>query len=321
MKVIGNFLGLISLLTFYSCGQTSKVVNRNQDDVRKGELLSIPLSISSGSNSSLNLKQADGFKIQVDGCQSGYTATVNEVDPTIRVYKNDRNCLAKLESLVLDGFLYEPKPGSGFQTWLPGDLAFFQKAGSNDTSLRVLVKSQLSSPVLTEDSVSYEFSEVKRKDPKTIPGPEVSEAHKVGVEGELAPPFHVFASSFQGINAKGAGLFEFILECDLLQTGSDASSSCGGSLNSDIDYKLVEDTFSGKLTYLNAVKIFSSPGTQVLGVDNHASGTQSKNGGFKTTGPLFGPDQMHLRPKMILVLRRAGISFTYFNISVSTLFK
>jgi hypothetical protein len=48
MKGIGNFLGLISLLTFYSCGQTSKVVNRNQDDVRKGELLSIPLSISSG---------------------------------------------------------------------------------------------------------------------------------------------------------------------------------------------------------------------------------------------------------------------------------
>jgi len=30
---------------------------------------------------------------------------------------------------------------------------------------------------------------------------------------------------------------------------------------------------------------------------------------------------MHLRPKMILVLRRAGISFTYFNISVSTLVK
>lgn len=282
-------------------------------------MISIPIEFGSSSEGLLELRKADGYFLKVDGCRSGYVGTATEATKEINIYRDDQNCLAKLESITLDGALFQPVPGSGFQNWQAGDLALFQKVGSTDTTLRVQVRSQLSSPVVTSDVISYSFSEMKQKEPTTIPNQSVSEPHSVSIDGELAPPFQIQLAAFKSINAEGAGLFEFTLQCNQLQTGTDLQSSCGGSLNKLIDYKLVEDTFAGKLEYKDALKLFESPGTYVLGPDNHIPGTLSKNGGFKTTGPLSGPEEIHKKPKMILVLRRGGISFTYFNISVQTI--
>ena len=303
----------------WSCGQNRKTANQNDEDAQGRDLISLPFNLTSTSTGLLDLRAADGYSIKVEGCNSGYSGTSNEATRDVKVYRGDSNCLAKLESITLDGTVYQPAFGSGFQTWQPGDIATFQKVGSAETSLRVLVRSQLSSPVLTSDVISYSFSEIKKRDPNQIPEPTIAEAHSVTIDGELAPQFQIQLSSFKGINSKGGGLFEFTLQCNQMQIGSDLQSSCGGALNKEIDYKLVEDTFAGNLEYKDALKLFATPGTFVQGADNHAPGTLSKNGGFKTTGPLSGPDELHKKPKMILVLRRGGVSFTYFNISIPTI--
>ncbi|MEI8028007.1 MAG: hypothetical protein WCI18_16775, partial [Pseudomonadota bacterium] len=192
-----------------SCGQQQKNKRQNEEDSTKGELISIPVELGPNSGGLLDLRRADGYSLKVEGCRSGYSGTFTEVTKEVNIYKDDQNCLAKLESITLDGTVYQPVSGSGFQTWQSGDFALFQKVGSADITLRVLVRSQLSSPVLTSDMISYSFSEIKQKDPTTIPSPSVSEPHTITIDGELAPPFQMQLAGFKGINAKGGGLFEF----------------------------------------------------------------------------------------------------------------
>jgi hypothetical protein len=317
MKKIKFIALMLCLGFFFSCGDRRKSRNVRSGE-GLGELIDIPVDITSVTRNLLDLRSASSYLIQVEGCLSGFSSSATEAEASIRIYKDDQNCLAKLQSLTIDGSVYQPLAGSGFQTWKPGELAVFQKVGSPNLSLRVTVVSQLSSPVTTSDSIQYSFSEISQNDSREIPNQTVSEAHTITVNGELAPQFQIASSTFKGLGGKGGGIFEFTMECNKDQVGSDAKSQCGGSYNTEVDYKLIEDTSSGKLTYQDALIIFSSPGIAVLGADNHTPGTLTKRGGFKTSS-LNGLDELHKRPKMILVLRQGKTSFTYFNIKVSTI--
>lgn len=284
--------------------------------VRRG-LTSVPISFAyRDSDSWFYLASATAFSISLDSCQSGYTSTANQGSTNLQVYTHDRGCLAKLTTFTYDGIAYTPKTGSTFSTWLAGDTAVFENTGQG-VELTVRVVSQLSNQVIPADSVSYEFYDIDEGTTQSLL--DVT----IGTDGTLGagtpPSFSVYSIELTSTDA-ATGAFDFviILEC----TAAISGNSCQGVDMANIDYRLVQDTYSSAPSLVEAAALFPTGETSVdTGADVITAGTGGvTNGGFTTksgASVLVSPNNIHSNPNMILVLESNDDTYQYFNLDVN----
>ena len=94
--------------------------------------------------------------IAIKGCKSGYEAEVPVESVGIALYKNDSNCLAYLEAVQIGDSVFEV---SGQYQPAQGSINTFR---SNEGSeAKVLVESQLSSPLKLSDSISFKIAHIQ----------------------------------------------------------------------------------------------------------------------------------------------------------------
>jgi hypothetical protein len=341
---MGRELFVIGLAALAIAGCAESPEQKNYEDESKSRtvvsyggggssgssLVTIPVSVEYGQFGLLGTP-ATAYSVSLTGCLSGYTATVNQTSVDgVEVYKDDRNCLAKLTSFTVGGATYTNTHTGAvdFTTWLANDMATF--ASSSGALIRVKVVSQLASPIASTEAVSYNFSELLKGGDTTYLESDVSDAHSITVESQEAPLFDVVAANFVGMHdTSGAAQFTFKLECVddptaspptsvAMNSGSGPDTLCGANDLQDITYKLVKDTYSSTLSITNAEAIFSTAGTSVT-LPNAQYQDSGTNEGFNTV-TLDGPGGLGTagNEHMILILK-AGISYTYFNIDVTTI--
>lgn len=330
-------LGLtISLL---SCGPQLESIQGNGNDKdnvtdsgRQEELVTIPVKMEEKKSSQPSKKQsfalladATSFNISLDSCASGLTGTATQANPSIKVYKFDQGCLAKLSNFQVNGSTFVPSVADPFSTWIVGDTATFQDTLDANNKIRVSVSNQLASPISGSDSIGYTFSAIAAGANQTFAENVVSQPKAISVSGLGAPAFKVKELSFVGMTAQGAGQFQFKLECDTNLSGAGATLACQDVLLTGVRYKLVKDTYGGVLDITTAASLFPTGAIpiDVAEIVNVGDAALPK-GGFMTpiaTDPevLTGPNQLHLNPNMILVVEGAGTSYTYFNVDVTTI--
>ena len=285
----------------------------------------------------------DSYAITLGSCSSGLSGA-NSAAGFLNVYLHDTHCLGKLTSFVLHGQTYLPS-GSGsvpFSTWLAGDTATFVGSGSSDL-IYVTAVSQLSSPILTTDVVSYSYS--ANKSGTNSATATVSNSQTIGASGIDAPNFSLSSSNaiFNGIITSGTqagyGRFTFKLTCasGAMTAGANASynSFCptvtaggtlaGGAAGTDIganfSYVLIADpNGNGTLTIAQAASAFSGSSSTI----NLATDILSGSTGF-TTNSMTGPGPLAANIKLILVLQAQNAnnpsnpnysSFQYFPITL-----
>jgi hypothetical protein len=310
-----------------SQAEQQKVSTVQQPSADKKVKVSVSLSYDySGSTAKAGLALTDtqAFKMSLEGCATGWTHdNITKTTPTLDLYLYDRGCVVKLLNFQYRDITYIPE--TDFTTWQIDDAAVFKDPDSSHR-LRVVVIDQVDNPITGTHNVDYAFTELYMgSDLGTIVDSNniVGDAHNLTVRGVLAPEFACNKLEFKAITVDGAGQFIFYCNCDLPTTGTGATQKCGDTLLDDIKYSLVKDTFAGVLTVDNAATIAGLGMTSILATEKLAIGDpNASNGGFKTTAVLpylTGPNQMHLNPNMILLLQAEGVSYTYFNVDVTTL--
>lgn len=295
------------------------------------QMISIPLSVDYA-NFGLLGTPATAYSVSLAGCISSYTATVTEANVDgIEVYKDDRNCLAKLTAFTVGGVTYNNVNvgATDFTTWLANDTALFASAGA--AIIRVKVISQLTSTIAGTEAVVYNFSELlDATSDYTFGEAAVSDPHAITVESQEAPHFKVVAATYIGVDGgTGAARFTFKMECVddptlgsptsiAMVAGSAANTLCGNNDLANVTYKLIKDTYASVLTISNAETIFGTAGTAVTIPGDQYADTAT-NEGF-TTATLNGPGGLGVagNENMILILK-AGLSFTYYNVDVTTI--
>lgn len=305
----------------------------------------------------ISLNQADtttGFglvanpssmNVSVANCASGYTQA-GSPGATVQAYKYDLNCVVKLNQFILNGMTYNPL--RAFLTWLPNDTGTFVNSTNALDIILVVNKLQLNSPITGTEAVSYAFSSTTVGANQTIASSVVTASHALSVSGNTAPNFLIKAVNFEAItplatpgvaSSGGAGVFDFLLECATPQTNSGLiTAACYDVTLTDLKYLLVADTYTGVLTTAQADALFTAAVgktillTDIIANTGSALGATLTKGGFVTKlgtanplpalNALVGPNQMHLNPKMILILQvgtAGNYSYLYFDINVSTL--
>ena len=272
----------------------------------------------------------DSYVMNLSGCSSGLTGN-NGTAGQMNVYLHDSNCLAKLTSFVLHGQSYVPT-GSGavaFTAWSVGSTAIFQGASSSDL-INLRVVSQLSSPIVTTDVVSYNYTIIKSGTNNA--SITVSNTQTLYVAGTDAPNFKINSGgiTFNNIvssgGSQGAGIFTFNLICttgamtvganssynsycpDVTAGGTIAGGASGVDVGANFSYKLIADSNgNGTLTLAQAQSAFSAGGdtTVTLSTDILSGST-----GFQTQ-QLTGPGPIASNAKMILVLQAKNTNSTY----------
>jgi len=301
-----------------------QALNANQENIST-TVSEQPGSANASSNGSAALGLTDplnvtAYSIGLVGCATGYTSTATLASPNLQVYKQDKSCLAELNSVTYNGSAFTPKAGAGFTTWLAGDTATFSATGMPDISVKVLA--QLSSPILSADTVSYQFYVITQGTTNTVANTVVGEAHSMSVVGQDPPDYDISVVTFGGVSVSGgSGLFTFKMGCHTAAvTGTSPNNICTNVPLTQIKYKLVQDTYSGVLTIQQAQTIMSAGTSSVLDTTDYIapSGTAPTNGGF-VTGQLTGPSQMSVNPNMLLVLQSNGLSYEYWKVQVQAL--
>jgi hypothetical protein len=172
-----NAIFLCALLSTIACGSSDeddgdKSNTENEQGVVRvvngssgsgSGIVDIPvvMQTSSGGSAGFGLISNPSFVIELDGCISGYSATVNEATPTLKVYRFDRNCKAKLVELVIDGHTLVPTIADPFTNWDANDTATFDEVGEAGTfAVSVVVVSQLSNPVTGAETIEYQIRNV-----------------------------------------------------------------------------------------------------------------------------------------------------------------
>lgn len=270
--------------------------------------------------------QVESSSMSLEDCDSGLVGDKSPKGKSIRVYLNDKNCVVKLNSFLLNGKTYLPS-GEGavpFTSWTEGNKAVFV-SGSDLVNVEIL--KQLSSPIQKTDLVSYKFSTTT-----TTPTPVKSAAKKnLVLSGQDAPNFKIAAggSACVTITGDGAGVFTFTLNCtagtmtegvdprfntfcsDTLPGGKLANGDSGVDVGSQttFSYKLVDDVNgNGTLSMDQAQSAFAEGGETIVDIEKDLLPDSS---GF-TTKKLAGPIPITAHPNMILVLQaKSTISADY----------
>ena len=274
------------------------------------------------------LIDAPSFTIAISGCISGYVGVVSEHQTQFNLYRNDSNCVGRLQDFVHKNKRYSVAPNKDFGTAQIGDSALFV-SDDQQSFLTVRVTRQLSSPTRDGDSVNFAISE-------TVDGIQKIDILKTifGSTGGLTdnksdPLRFVLRTSrlLQVVPANGAAQMAFRLECDEpIQNPGNQNASCHGIRMRDLSYVLIKDTANDMPCIRKndkfCDKYFQSGSLRVdaQGGDIIAPNTLGlKNGGFRTkenlNQALIGPADMASNPNMLLILTD-GKSFQWFNIDL-----
>lgn len=331
----GTLVQVIAMLTglaITSCGQPKDQSQEVGDSYNKGgtttsttsdgfnrELVKIPVAFGPY-QSGLSLASATSYTITLSGCATGYTSTATNASTNLQVYKYDHGCLAKLTTFAINGKSYTPKAGSTFTTWQANDTAVFEVVADPTDTLNVKVVSTVADPVTGAEVVEYKFYKLLLGSTSTILDSTVGSGDSMVVGGQGAPSFTISSIQYTGTSATGAGQFIFKMECTADITGAAATTACLDGLYSDMRYKLIEDTYGSTLTLAQADALFPTDENSItIATDTIAVGASGTTHGGFFTSTLDGPDAMHTHPHMLLVIQVADLSYTYFNVDVTTL--
>jgi hypothetical protein len=256
--------------------------------------------------------QASAFKIDVTGCDSKYTGTNLSTNP-ISLVKFDTNCVATLKEITFQDVIY-----TGSLSGAPGTKAVFTGAGK---SLNVAVVSQLNSPLTTSESLTYNFSVIEQGlqvNPNKV---EFEQGVNVSISGVESPNMEIANWTYVSLNA-GVPTWTVQFECQSEVTPGNACLSVGGTPHdiSNMDVKLVEDTFGGVLTLEQAETLFQTAGTTMTPVPAGGGDPTIPRGGM--VGTFIAPGAMYEKPNYILIIRyrtAGAASYRYFNGDVPSL--
>jgi hypothetical protein len=318
-------LGLLTLVA--ACGPKLQSVSNSsqkdgsiQPDDNRRETVTIGVGVEEGSTAGFALAAATSYSMSLEGCASGLSyPSITQANPNVDVYKFDQGCLVKLNSFSINGISYVPTSGDPFGSWVAGDIATFEESGNPTNTLRVVVSSQLASPISGTESVAYAFSQIAKGADETLAKTVVGGSHSLSVAGQDATPLTIQAVSFVGMTAGGAGQFVFTLECGQNVTGTAPALSCAGTSMDDLKYRLVADTTSSSLDLTQAAALFDGSETSIGNAQRLDVGQGGTTRGGFITVTLDGPAQMHNNPNMILAIQAGGASYRYFNVDVTTL--
>jgi len=312
LVVVGLAMGLAA------CGPKLQSVAEQDGsadpDAGRRETVSVGINLA---EKGFALANASAYAMSLDGCASGLTASITQANPSVDVYKFDRDCLVKLTSFTYGGITYVPSSGDPFTTWVAGDIATFQDSGNPSNQLTVVVGSQLSNPISGTEAVSYTFTQLIEGAAETIAKTVVGNAHALSVTGTDAANVDITGVTMTAMTAGGAGQFTFKVDCVIPSTGTLPALKCGANDLVGLKYRLIADnaTYNGLLTYSQASALFDGSETTVASGDQFATG----NGGFNAF--VTGPNQMHNNPNMLFVIQSGGAtgSYKYFNVDVTKL--
>jgi hypothetical protein len=297
-------LGVVAIAAAVGCGKKNPESNV--------ELIPIE-SIMNYTGSSLNLAgiPASSFKIDVTGCESGYSVA-NQTTTPIYLYKHDLSCVASLKEFVFGGTTY-----TGTLTGAAGTSADFTDGGSK--SLRVTIASQLSSPLVTADKIAFNFFEIKPGGNSLPPGSSYSEGHSIDVSGIEAPNFEIKDVDLTGQAAGGIPTYAIRFECQSNVTGANECPTASKKLQaiSGMDIKVVEDTYGGAPTTAQAETVFATAGSTATPIAVGAGTPPIAKGGMSTSA--VGPGPMYLKRNLIVFVRytvSGASAFRYFNMDI-----
>lgn len=343
LNVLKSMTGMLVLNL--ACGRTE--TDRTQS------YTSIPVQLfkapESTGSTNLNLKELNlddleliapsSYTMLIEGCVSGYSATLSQTTTIVNILKSDSKCLVELTEFSYNGATYQPKSDSEFSTYAVGDSAIFVNQDNPNDMFYVKVNSQLSSPVLSSDNVSYIFGVVPNNEgTSTDTTKNSSKSQTYPISSQNIPNFNLdskkpLATLFSGLDDDSAGLFQFKLMCNFPMTNGSADytfcptlakSTTQGCDLSDITYKLVKDTYGirngNALTEEEIQGIFKTSGTPVIAPGDQIgkSSTSKNNKGFKTR-VLTGPAPMESNLYMLLILNCKNLSYQYFPIVAPTI--
>ncbi len=311
------------ILSLAACGPKLQSVSDNQADTATDpdstRRETVTVGVTMNQKAGFRLASANSYDMTLSGCASGLSISgITQANPSVDVYKFDQGCSIKLNSFVMGGITYVPSLGDPFTSWAPGDIATFQEAGVPANNFTVVVTTQLNNPITGTEAVAYTFTQLAAGTDETIAKSVVGDSHALSVSGQDAPTFDIKGVTMTGMTAGGAGEFVLKAECDTAITGSAPNFVCGTTQITSLKYKLVKDTYSGTLTAAQAAAIFDGSETTVDAADLLALGTSgATNGGFNSQ-TVTGPALMHSNPNMLFIIK-AGASYKYFNVDVTTL--
>jgi hypothetical protein len=332
----------LALALLGACGAEEPVQYKDEDTDSgpastplKRRTFTYPAKVTSNSSALKLAADATAFSISLEECASKHTATVTEALAYLEVYEFDRNCLAKLTTFTLNGKIYTPKAGAGFDDWRVGDTATFEVDGAAPADeLTVTVISTIANPVVAGGEIHYQFSEIAQGDEVTLGEAVVRESATLSVNGQAAPNFSIRQVQLVNITDTGNAEFRFLLECNNMVTGAGNGLLCDDVPLNSLYMVLAEDpgTYGPEgpgLSDLEDIFTAASGGKQIdMSTEAFEPGQGTPalpNGGFITadTGDedvmvLDGEKPLVEHPNMIFVLK-SGPSYTWFYIKVTTI--
>jgi hypothetical protein len=300
--------GFVSALFAVGCGRTTE-----SDSVK------IALGLNDPSFKLEGVTLND-WTIVINGCKSGFTATINSTTAnpktSVNMFKFDRACKAGLQSFTYDGELYT-KDGGGVLNTEAGTKADFKSTTNKKISIGV--GAQLDSPLTASSKANFNFFQ------STIgnnPIVSVSQPQSLSVSGVEAPNFSIIAADLieYANDADGTPTYALQFECgNTIVTPANTCATVGGEAQSmaAMDIKIVDDTFSGTPTYDNAQDVFNPPNGSAgtVGTVDAAIGAK---GGMKANVTGKAPVVTHLNSIVFLRYKTAGgASYRYFNMDVN----
>ncbi len=319
-------LGL-AICSLSACGDPTET-NFIENEKAVDAMDRIDIAKGASDESGLYIIDAAAFTISLSGCTSGYSATLTAAKTKFNVYKNDRNCKARLLDFTRSGKKYTPVPGKDFVSLMTGETATFQSPGGAD-SLLVRIVNQLSSPIQSGDSINFNFLETKVADQSVnILTTKFGAIGKYTKSGDTALNFKVKKAQLLSIDtATGIGRMIFKLDCQVpINKPGNPNADCGGVRLRSITYVLVNDTVNGSPCPTDPKKcevyFTSTNPLEVRSQDYVDAGVDGLvNGGFTTrtepTVALTTPGKLNVTPNMLLIISN-GNSYQWFNLDLQT---
>jgi len=301
--------------------------------------ISVPVSIEKTGSvglDGLGLTVSTGttLNVAVTGCASGYSFATGAITSVVNLYNGDRNCLVKLKSFVFGTTTYSATAtgATDFTTWLAGDTATFANTTSATDLITVFARTQVSSILTLSDAVLYNFTDVQGSTTSSTASDAISTPVSLTVNGNAAPDFTYLDSRIMSTNVNGTVVLKLQFQCPNTVTGTSPTESCDGLAEANMDYIMVENTYSNAaltVAQVNAIFAAGSPTAvtqDAAGAAGVGTVSTSPKGGIQTSSTTVGAPlyPSHQNQLIIIRLRDGGtpnltLSYEYFYINIGSL--
>lgn len=305
-------LGILIIASGFilSCGANQEVSKRS---LALGESIPVTLNIAASSEA------FDSYEIKVEDCESGLE-TLSSSQRSLRLYKNDRNCIAKLVNYTKDQEIFLPSPGQNFTNYQIGDTAVF-KGQSSGGLQKVKIVEQLPTPLTKNASVTYAIS--------TIIGEQDSISFfKISVDrsryirqGKGLLPFKISRIMLdRTLEESGSLTFTFDVTCKIkIRNRENLGTFCINADLAKISYVLVAKPqgWECSMRHPQGCEIFFDGSEQSVNLEEQLlpQGNPYRNGGFRVDG-LESPD-VNMSTEWLFILKFEN-SYRYFELNLQS---